>query len=116
MGGQFAVTVVRYLLGGCFILSSIVSRGSAIYSSGYNTYYWYDLVLNKPNAHFSTDGIYRCCNDPTYTLGRLHWVGVLLMIPSVEMFLLASLDVLMLHLFFVQCVEKPFVEKMYKVC
>ena len=42
----------------------------AIFGTGYNTYYWYDMVTNIPNAYFVGDGIYKYVGSPTYTLGR----------------------------------------------
>ena len=43
---------------------------AAIYGTGYNTYYWFDMVTNIPNAYFVKDGIYKYVGSPTYTLGR----------------------------------------------
>ena len=42
----------------------------AIFGTGYNTYYWYDMVTNIPNAYYVEDGIYKFVSSPTYTLGR----------------------------------------------
>ena len=42
----------------------------AIYGTGYNTYYWYDMVTDIPNAYFVQVGIYNWVESPTYTLGR----------------------------------------------
>ena len=43
---------------------------AALYGTGYNTYYWYDMVTNIPNAYFVEVGIYKYVGSPTYTLGR----------------------------------------------
>ena len=43
----------------------------AIYGTGYNTYYWYDMVTDIPNAYFVQVGIYNWVESPTYTLGKL---------------------------------------------
>ena len=42
----------------------------AIYGTGHNTYYWYDMVTNIPNAYFVQIGIYKYVSSPTYTLGK----------------------------------------------
>ena len=42
----------------------------AIYGTGFNTYYWYDMVTNIPNAYFVEIGIYKYVSSPTYTLGK----------------------------------------------
>ena len=34
------------------LFSGIGSKMGAIYGTGYNTYYWYDMVTNIPNAYF----------------------------------------------------------------
>ena len=48
----------------------IGSKMAALYGTGYNTYYWYDMVTNIPNAYFVEVGIYKYVGSPTYTLGR----------------------------------------------
>ena len=48
----------------------IGSKMGAIYGTGFNTYYWYDMVTNIPNAYFVEVGIYKYVSSPTYTLGK----------------------------------------------
>ena len=50
----------------------------AIYGTGYNTYYWYDMVTDIPNAYFVQVGIYNWVESPTYTLGRATSFGAAL--------------------------------------
>ena len=45
---------------------------AAIYGTGFNTYYWYDMITDIPNAYFVRVGIYKYVSSPTYTLGKLY--------------------------------------------
>lgn len=56
------------IIGFVLVALGIGSKGAAICMTGYNTYYWYDMVLNTPNAYFVEAGIYKYCGSPTYTL------------------------------------------------
>ena len=56
------------IIGLALVALGIGSKGAAIYMTGYNTYYVYDMVLNTPNAYFVEAGIYKYCGSPTYTL------------------------------------------------
>ena len=58
--------------------TGIGSKMGAIYGTGYNTYYWYDMVTNIPNAYFVQVGIYKWVESPTYTLGRATSFGAAL--------------------------------------
>ena len=53
-----------------YIYVGIGSKMGAIYGTGHNTYYWYDMVTNIPNAYFVQIGIYKYVSSPTYTLGK----------------------------------------------
>ena len=53
-----------------FLSKGIGSKMGAIYGTGFNTYYWYDMVTNIPNAYFVEVGIYKYVSSPTYTLGK----------------------------------------------
>ena len=66
---------VTTVIGLILTVSGLGSKCAAIYYTGYNTYYWYDMVLNTPNAYFIEGGIYKYCGSPTYTLGRMTGFG-----------------------------------------
>merc|ERR1712083_232440 len=66
---------VTTVIGIALVVLGLGSKGGAIYMTGYNTYYWYDMVLNTPNAYFVEGGIYKYCGSPTYTLGRMTGFG-----------------------------------------
>ena len=66
---------VTTIIGLILTISGLGSKCAAIYYTGYNTYYWYDMVLNTPNAYFIEGGIYKYCGSPTYTLGRMTGFG-----------------------------------------
>ena len=61
-----------------YFRSGIGSKMGAIYGTGYNTYYWYDMVTDIPNAYFVQVGIYNWVESPTYTLGRATSFGAAL--------------------------------------
>ena len=100
----------------------------AIYGTGFNTYYWYDMVTNIPNAYFVEIGIYKCVSSPTYTLGKHSYRSILFIIEqysgrgtsfgaaflsrSIPMFGAAFLDLALVNLFNYY-VEQPSVRKMY---
>ena len=95
----------------------------AIYGTGYNTYYWYDMVTDIPNAYFVQVGIYNWVESPTYTLGRLCTTGVRVKYSgiiftcfsfyrSVPMLVAAIIDLAGINLFN-HFVEQPSVRKMY---
>ena len=99
-------------IGLSLVALGIASKGSAIYMTGYNTYYWYDMVLNTPNAYFVVGGIYRFCGSPTYTLGRFTGFGAAIHLRSVPLFVASFVDLVLITLF--NCVvEQPFVKIMY---
>ena len=54
------------------IITGIGSKMAAIYGTGFNTYYWYDMITDIPNAYFVEVGIYKYVSSPTYTLGKLY--------------------------------------------
>ena len=60
------------------VFPGIGSKMGAIYGTGYNTYYWYDMVTDIPNAYFVQVGIYKWVESPTYTLGRATSFGAAL--------------------------------------
>merc|ERR1711971_1343998 len=62
------------------VVFGIGSKMGAIYGTGYNTYYWYDMVTDIPNAYFVEVGIYKWHGSPTYTLGRGTSFGAALLI------------------------------------
>jgi len=94
------------------VVLGIVSKMGAVYGTGYNTYYWYDMVLDIPNDYFSQVGIYKYCGSPTYTLGRGTSFGAALHFRSLPMMGAAVLDLVLITLFN-RYVEQPFVKKMY---
>jgi hypothetical protein len=94
------------------VVLGIVSKGLAIYMTGYNTYYCYDMVLDTPNAYFIKGGIYKYCASPMYTLGRFTGFGAALQFRSVPLFVASLLDLLLMNLYD-YFIEQPFVKKMY---
>ena len=84
----------------------------AIAGTGYNTYYWYDMVTGLPNAYFVEVGIYKYVGSPTYTLGRGTSFGAALHYRSLPMLGAALLDLLLINLFN-KLVEQPSVRRMY---
>ena len=94
------------------VVLGIGSKGCAIYMTGYNTYYWYDMVLDTPNAYFINGGIYKYCGSPTYTLGRFTGFGAAIQFRSVPLFVASLLDLVLITLFN-YFIEQPFVKKMY---
>ena len=99
-------------VGSCFVGIGLASKGGAIYMTGFNTYYWYDMVLNIPNAYFVEGGIYRLCGSPTYTLGRFTGFGAAIHFRSIPLFVASVVDLLLITLFN-YFIEQPFVRKMY---
>jgi len=106
---EVSTTVVGLL----FVVAGVCFKASAIYDTGYNTYYWYDMVTEIPNAYFCKTGIYRCCGSPTYTLGRFTGLGVAILYRSVPILVAALVDLVFINLFNV-LIEQPFVMTMYK--
>ena len=100
------------MIGFTLVALGIGSKGAAIYMTGYNTYYWYDMVLNTPNAYFVEGGIYKYCGSPTYTLGRLTGFGAAIKYRSIPLFVASILDLILITLFN-KFVEQPSVQLMY---
>ena len=63
-------TWVTFTLGTSIVLLGVGSKMAAVFWTGYNTYYWYDMVTGIPNAYFVEGGIYKYVSSPTYTLGE----------------------------------------------
>jgi len=105
-------TWVTTSIGVVLVVLGIGSKMGAIYGTGYNTYYWYDMVTDIPNAYFVEVGIYKVLGSPTYTLGRGTSFGAALHYRSVPMFVAGLLDLALINLF--NCLlEQPHVKKMY---
>ena len=100
------------LLGSLLVFSGIFSKGCAIFMTGYNTYYWYDMILNTQNAYFVEGGIYKYCGSPTYTLGRFTGFGAAIQYRSVPLFIASVADLILITLFN-WFVEQPSVKIMY---
>lgn len=100
------------VLGVVLVVGGIGSKMGAVYGTGYNTYYWYDMVLDTPNAYFSEVGIYKFCGSPTYTLGRGTSFGAALHYRSLPMLVAAIVDLVLINLFN-RWVEQPSVKRMY---
>ena len=105
-------TEVTTVIGVILVICGLGSKCAAIYGTGYNTYYWYDMVLNVPNAYFIEQGIYKFCGSPTYTLGRLTGFGAAINFRSIPLFLASIADLILITLFN-YVVEQPFVKRMY---
>ena len=80
--------------------------------SGYNAYYWYDMVLDTPNAYIVESSIYKCCGSPAYFLGRLTGFGAAIYYRSLPILLAVAGDFISIGIFH-YLVERPFVRKMY---
>ena len=102
------------IIGLALVALGIGSKGAAIYMTGYNTYYWLDMVLNTPNAYFVEAGIYKYCGSPTYTLGRLTGFGAAIKYRSIPLMVASILDLILITLFN-SFVEQPFVRTMYSI-
>ena len=100
------------MVGLVLVIFGLGSKCAAIYGTGYNTYYWYDMVLNVPNAYFIEEGIYKYCGSPTYTLGRFTGFGAAIKFRSIPLFVASIADLILINLFN-YIVEQPFVRKMY---
>ena len=100
------------MTGVLLVLSGIFCKGCAIYMTGYNTYYWYDMILNTPNAYFVDGGIYKYCGSPTYTLGRFTGFGAATQMRSIPLFIASIADLILINLFN-HLVEQPSVKVMY---
>lgn len=105
-------TWVTTSMGVVLVLVGIGSKMGAIYGTGYNTYYWYDMVTEIPNAYFVEVGIYKWVGSPTYTLGRGTSFGAALHYRSVPMLLAGLLDLVLINIFN-KFLEQPFVHRMY---
>ena len=103
---------ITTFFGSLLVFCGIFSKGCAIYMTGYNTYYWYDMILNTPNAYFVDGGIYRYCGSPTYTLGRFTGFGAAIQLRSVPLFVASFADLILINLFN-YFVEQPSVKIMY---
>jgi len=100
------------LIGISLFIAGICSKMGALFWTGYNTYYWYDMVTDIPNAYFVQGGIYKFVDSPTYTLGRGASFGTAIYLRSVPMFFASILDIICINLFN-HFIEQPSVEKMY---
>jgi len=105
-------TWVTTSVGVVLVVLGIGSKMGAIYGTGYNTYYWYDMVTEIPNAYFVEVGIYKLVGSPTYTLGRGTSFGAALHYRSVPMFIAGLADLALINLFNM-FLEQPFVQRMY---
>ena len=103
---------VAKIIGYTLIIIGFVAKFAAVYMTGYNTYYWYDMILEIPNAHFIEDGIYKYCGSPTYTLGRGTGFGAAVGLKSIPMFVASVIELILITLYN-YCVEQPFVRVMY---
>jgi len=103
---------VTTIIGLILTISGLGSKCAAIYYTGYNTYYWYDMVLNTPNAYFIEGGIYKYCGSPTYTLGRMTGFGASIHFRSIPLFVASIADLILITLFNF-FIEQPFVKRMY---
>merc|ERR1712141_848783 len=103
---------VTTIIGLALVALGIGSKGAAIYMTGYNTYYWYDMVLNTPNAYFIEGGIYKYCGSPTYTLGRMTGFGAAIHFRSIPLFVASIADLILITLFNF-FIEQPFVKRKY---
>ena len=99
-------------IGIVLVVVGVISTSSAIYMTGYNNYFMYDMILNIPNAYFIKGGIYKFCSSPMYSLGKLYGFGLAIMFRSTPGVVAAAVDVLYIN-FFNYFVEKPFIKKMY---
>jgi hypothetical protein len=100
------------------IVSGSAVKMYAMYLSGLNNYYYYDMILDTPNERFVDSGIYRCFKSPTYHIGYVDGYGLALLmgVRGRGFPLLTALLTLASHvlIFLVdKHVEQRFVERMY---
>ena len=113
----FEAWPVAALAGALIIFGSAVKM-YAMYLSGLNNYYYYDMILDTPNERFVDSGLYRWFKSPTYHIGYVDGYGLALLmgVRGRGFPLLAALLTLASHvLIYVldKRVEQSFVERMY---
>ena len=105
-------TIASTVIGLILVALGIGSKIGAIFVTGYNTYYCFDMVLDTPNAYFVETGIYKFCGSPMYTVGRLTGFGAAIHYRSIPLLVASIADLITINLF--NCfVEQPFVKRMY---
>jgi len=80
--------------------------------TGFNSYFWRDMVTNIPNSHFVESSLYSLFSHPTYTVGYIQALGYAVVYRSVEgciAYLCFQVSILM----FVYFVEAPFIDHTY---
>jgi len=55
-----------------------VVKSYCFYLTGLNNYYYYDIILDKPNERFVVNKLYSICSSPTYLIGYLDGYGAAL--------------------------------------
>mmetsp|Transcript_10521 Transcript_10521/g.14758 ORF Transcript_10521/g.14758 Transcript_10521/m.14758 type:complete len:308 (-) Transcript_10521:226-1149(-) len=88
-------------------------KGWACTLTGFNSYYWRDMVTETPNSRFVESSLYSYFSHPTYTIGYLPALSVPIYYRCVEGIGVYGVTQTLI-LLYVYFVEQPFVDRMYK--
>jgi len=107
------------VIGGLALL--IIGSGIKMYCaylSGLNNYYYYDMILGRPNERFVDSGLYKYFSSPTYHIGYIDGYGAALLAGyfqrgSPELMLIFTLISHVSISFVNKAVEQPSVNEMY---
>jgi len=61
------------------IVVGALVKSYACYLTGVNNYYYYDIILNRPNERFVQSKLYKLFSSPTYHIGYIDGYGVALL-------------------------------------
>ena len=105
-------STVSFSVGFILILIGAFFSTSAVYAIGFNTYYWFDMVLKIPNSYFTADSVYKYVSNPIYLFGMINVYGFAIMKRSAIGLIVAILNHVGIYtVYFLN--EKPFIKQMY---
>ena len=104
--------IATSIIGGILSVIGWSCRMFACYAIGFNTYSWYDLILEAPNKYFATNSIYKYVSNPIYGFGYLGSHGIAIYYRSVYGLYATVLSQYAIWMFYF-IVEEPFIERMY---
>lgn len=100
-------------IGTCIVLVGYFFKGWACALTGFNSYFWRDMLTDIPNARFVTSSLYKVTGHPTYTLGYTQGLGAAIFYRSIEgMFAWLAMQISILV--FAHTIEKSFIERTYQ--
>lgn len=112
-GGKFPLSeTASTTIGACIVLVGYFFKAWACALTGFNSYFWRDMLTDIPNDRFVTSSLYKMTSHPTYTLGYLQGLGAAIFYRSVEG-MLAWLVMQISILLFAHTIEKSFIERTY---